>query len=275
MRVGRRGARPRRLLAEAYLRRIVGESRLALLLPLALLLFLLVIPLVAVSVEGARHVNGRAALESVLSRLVGVAAGHGALGLAVVLLVGPAEIGIVSAVGGALGARGFVSGELASGGFETTLAAGWRPREVATGLLGAAWALVVGLWATCTVLVAALVALVAWATSVRLHPTSGYLAMALAAPLAVALGGVALGVVVALLAPGLARPGFGVNIGGGDLVSLVSLLPVLGLLLGMVLSGGAVVPVLIGAAGGAVCLGGLASVLGRAVRAGRLLAPSS
>lgn len=220
--------------------------------------------------------NGRVALEEVLSRLVGMQPGHGALGLAVVLLVGPAEIGVVAAVGGALGVRGFVSGELASGDFETTLVAGWTPSEVAAGLLGAAWVLMVGLWAASTALTAALVALVAWATSVAVHPTTGYLSMALVAPLgAVALGAVALGVMVAMLAPGLVRPGFGVNLGGGDLVSRVALLPTIALLVGIVFSDGAVVSVLVDAASGAVFLGVLSAALARLVRAERLPAPSS
>jgi len=146
---------------------------------------------------------------------------------------------------------------------------------VAVGLLEAAWALVAGLWAVSSALTTLVAVLTAWAASASVHPTAGYLATATIAPLLVALGGVALAVVVALLAPGLARPGFGSSIAGGDVVSLVAVLPAIGLLFGFLFSGGAVAAVLGGATGGTVALGGLALVLGRALRAERLLAPST
>lgn len=273
------GARPSAsalsLLGGAYVRRILKESRLALVLPLAVLLFALVVPLVATALLSPDVVNGRAQLEAAMGRLFGLPPGRGAVELSLTLVLGPAMVGLVAAIGGALGVRGFVSEELASGGFETTLATGWRPKQMAAGLLAAAWVLVGGLWVASSALVALVAALSAWAASVPLRPTGGYVAMATVAPLLVALAGVALAVVVALLAPGLARPGFGASIAGGDVVSLVAVLPALGLVIGFLFSDGAVVPVLVGAAAGTVVLGGLAAVLGRALRAERLLSPSS
>lgn len=275
--MSREQARPGALvvLGGAYLRRIVRESRLAFVLPLALLLVAVLVPLVATALLSPDVVNGRAQIEAAAGRLFGLPPGRGALELGTTLVLGPAMVGLVAAIGGALGVRGFVSEELASGGFETTLAAGWRPRQVAVGLPGAAWVVVGGLWVASSALTALVAALTAWAGSMPLRPGAGYLAMAAVAPLLVALGGVALAVVVALLVPGLARPGFGASVAGGDLVSVVAVLPALGLVIGFLFSGGAVVPVLVGAATGTVVLGGLAAVLGRALRAERLLAPST
>lgn len=273
------GARPSAsalsLLGGAYVRRILKESRLALVLPLAVLLFALVVPLVATALLSPDVVNGRAQLEAAMGRLFGLPPGRGAVELSLTLVLGPAMVGLVAAIGGALGVQGFVSEERASGGFETTLAAGWRPKQMAAGLLAAAWVLVGGLWVASSALVALVAALSAWAASVPLRPNGGYVAMATVAPLLVALAGVALSVVVALLAPGLARPGFGASIAGGDVVSLVAVLPALGLVIGFLFSDGAVVPVLVGAATGTAVLGALAVVLGRALRAERLLAPAS
>lgn len=201
--------------------------------------FAVVVALLSVlpSLTHGKGINGAASALAVSLRY-----GSGSLAMGLLLLLAPGLIAVFGGIGIARLARGLVGGEVSRGGMELLLGAPYTPGTIAAALLGYLLGAAVTFWAALTALtVLAVTGLIAVGGG-HLVLSGGYLAEALLLPLLAMCASCGLAVLVSLLFPRLTQVQLsaGVNMAGGSLDSLITLLPTLALLTSLAFGGKAV-----------------------------------
>lgn len=221
--------------------------------------FALVVAVLAIlpSVTGGKGIHGAGDAMAVSVRY-----GSSSLAVGLLLTIAPGLVAVFGGIGIARVARGFTGAEVSRGGMELLLAAPYAPGEIAAAVLGYLLGAALTFWAGLTGMSALALAGLAVTSGGHLTLTGGYLLEALVLPLLALCASSGLALAANLLFPRLTQVqlGVGINLAGGSLDHLVSVLPAIALLLALVTGGES----LAGSAGLFATAAGIAMALGAA-----------